>query len=105
MFGLPTADDGGRNDPLLGQNMVSNNHYELDFDALRAASTRIVIGVGAESGQALAGRAAVAVAERLGVEPVIFPGGHDGFLGGEYGQTGEPDAFAATLREALDGPA
>jgi hypothetical protein len=24
-----------------------------------------------------------------------------GFLGGEYGQTGEPDAFAATLREVL----
>lgn len=30
-----------------------------------------------------------------------FPGGHDGFLGGEYGRTGKPDAFAATLREIL----
>jgi hypothetical protein len=28
-------------------------------------------------------------------------GDHGGFLGGEYGQTGEPDAFAATLREVL----
>jgi hypothetical protein len=27
---------------------------------------------------------------------VTFPGGHDGFLGGEYGTTGQPDAFAAT---------
>ena len=105
MFGLPTVDDGSRNDPLLGQNMTSNNHYQLDFEALRAASTRIVIGVGATSGQALAGRAAVAVAERLGVEPVTFPGGHDGFLGGEYGQTGEPVAFAAKLREVLAAPA
>jgi hypothetical protein len=35
--------------------------------------------------------------------PVTFPGGHDGFLGGEYGSTGEPDAFAATLRKVLDG--
>jgi hypothetical protein len=45
----------------------------------------------------------VAVAERLGTTPVTFAGDHGGFLGGEYGQTGEPDAFAATRREVLDG--
>jgi pimeloyl-ACP methyl ester carboxylesterase len=102
-FGLPTEDDGSRDDPLVGQNMVSCNHYRHDFDALRAASTRVVVGVGAESGRVLTGRAAVAVAGRLGTEPVTFPGGHVGFLGGEYGQTEEPDAFAATLRKVLDG--
>jgi hypothetical protein len=101
MFGLPTEDDGSRNDPLVGQNMVSCTHYEFDFDALRAASTRIVIGVGAESDGELASRAAVTVAERLGTTPVTFPSGHGGFLGGEYGQTGDPDAFAATLRRVL----
>jgi hypothetical protein len=101
MFGLPTENDGSRNDPLVGQNMVSCTHYEFDFDALRAASTRIVIGVGAESDGELASRAAVAVAERLGTTPVTFPSGHGGFLGGEYGQTGDPDAFAATLRRVL----
>ncbi|HXC85778.1 MAG TPA: alpha/beta hydrolase [Trebonia sp.] len=101
-FGLPTRDDGGRADPLLGQNMISSSHYEHDFGALRAAPTRVVIGVGEESGQMLAGRAGVAVAGRLGTEPVTFPGGHDGFLGGEFGRTGEPDAFAATLRDVLD---
>ncbi len=57
--------------------------------------------VGAQSSAAIAGRAAVAVAEQLGTEPVIFPGGHDGFRGGEYGGVGEPDAFAATLRKVL----
>ena len=103
MFGLPTQDDGTRNDPLVGQNIVTCNYYQHDFDALRAAPTRVVIGVGTESGPMLAGRAAVAVAERLGTAPVTFPGGHDGFLGGEYGQTGKPDAFAATLREILSG--
>ena len=46
-------------------------------------------------------RAAVAVAERLGTTPVTFPSDHGGFLGGEYGQIGDPDAFAATLREVL----
>ena len=30
-----------------------------------------------------------------------FPSDHGGFLGGEYGQAGEPDAFAAKLREVL----
>ncbi len=102
MFGLPTQDDGSRNDPLVGLNMPSCTAYQHDFDALRAAPTRIVIGVGVESGRAMAGRAATAIAERLGTEPVTFPGGHDGFLGGEYGQTGEPDAFAATLHQVLD---
>ena len=33
--------------------------------------------------------------------PSIFPSDHGGFLGGEYGQAGDPDAFAAKLREVL----
>jgi pimeloyl-ACP methyl ester carboxylesterase len=101
MFGLPTEDDGSRNDPLLGQTLMSAIEYLPDFDALRAASTRIVMAAGAESDGQLASRAAVTIAERLGTSPVIFPGDHGGFFGGEYGQMGEPDAFAATLREVL----
>lgn len=100
-FGLPTEDDGSRNDPLVGQNIVSCNHYQHDFDALRAASTRIVMAAGAESKDEMAHRGAVAVAERLGTTPVTFPGDHAGFLGGEYGMTGEPDAFATALRDVL----
>jgi pimeloyl-ACP methyl ester carboxylesterase len=99
-FGLPTEDDGSRNDPLLS-NMVPGTHYEHDFDALRAASTRIVIAAGAESEGAFTYRAALAVAERLGTEVVVFPSHHAGFLGGEFGQRGDPDAFAATLRRVL----
>jgi len=101
MFGLPADDDGSRDDPLVGLNIVSCNLYHHDFDALRQATTRIVIGVGAKSGQTLAARTGIAVAGRLGITPTTFPGDHGGFLGGEYGQTGEPDAFAATLREVL----
>jgi pimeloyl-ACP methyl ester carboxylesterase len=101
MFGLPTEDDGSRTDPLLAQNMISCTHYQPDFDALRAASTRIVLAAGAESEGEMAHRGAEAVAERLGTTPVVFPSGHGGFLGGEFGQRGEPDAFAATLREVL----
>ena len=100
-FGLPSEDDGSRDDPLLGLNMPSTPAHRHNFDALRAAPTRIVIGVGAQSASMLAGRAGVAVAERLGTAPVTFPGGHDGFAGGEYGRIGEPDAFAATLHKVL----
>jgi pimeloyl-ACP methyl ester carboxylesterase len=101
MFGMPAEDDGTRTDPLLGQNMMTCTHYEPDFDALRAASTRVVIAAGGESEGELANRGAFAAAERLGTTPVTFPSNHGGFLGGEYGQTGDPDAFAATLRQVL----
>ena len=106
MFGMPTEDDGTRTDPLLGQNIISITHHEPDFEALRAASTRIVMAAGAESEGEMAHRGAIAVAERLGTEPVTFPSNHGGFLGGEYGQTGDPDAFAAKLHQVLaEGPA
>jgi pimeloyl-ACP methyl ester carboxylesterase len=95
-FGLPAQDDGSRDDPLLGLHMTACAGHQLDFGALRAAPTRILLGVGSRSGQMMAGRAAVAVAERLGTTPVTFPGGHDGFLS-------DPDAFAAVLRTILDG--
>lgn len=103
MFGLPTEDDGKRDDPLLGQNIETGTEPDLDFDALRASGTRVVVGVGAESDGELAHRAGEAVAERLGTEPVVFPSNHGGFLGGEYGQHGEPGAFAAKLRQVLAG--
>jgi pimeloyl-ACP methyl ester carboxylesterase len=93
-FGLPAADDGSRNHPLMA-NMRWCEGYRHDFDALRASPARIVMGVGKDSAATVAGRAAIAVAGRLGTPPVTFPGGHEGFL------AGEPDAFAATLRKVL----
>ena len=103
MFGMPTEDNGSRDDPLMGQTIISITNYQPDFDALRAASTRIVVAAGAESEGEMAHRGALAVAERLGTEPTIFPSHHGGFLGGEHGWAGEPEAFAAKLREVLAG--
>jgi pimeloyl-ACP methyl ester carboxylesterase len=102
-FGLPADDDGSRDDPLLGQNLRGCNRYRPDVDSLRAAGTRIVLARGAASGQTMAARGADAAAAALGAELVTFPGDHSGFLGGEYGMHGEPDAFAQRLREVLDG--
>lgn len=103
MFGLPVEDDGSRDDPLLGQNNRTCVPYEPDVTALRAASTRIVLGAGEESANQMTGRAAAATAAALGVELAVFPSGHAGFLGGEFGQHGKPVEFAARLREVLDG--
>jgi pimeloyl-ACP methyl ester carboxylesterase len=100
-FGMPAEDDGSRTDPMLAHWMVAATKYELDFEALRAASTRIVVAAGTESEGEMANRGGHAVAERLGTETVIFPSHHGGFLGGEYGWAGEPDAFAAKLRDVL----
>jgi pimeloyl-ACP methyl ester carboxylesterase len=100
-FGLPAEDDGRRDDPLVGQNIVSCNFYEYDIPALRAAPTRIVVAVGAESADTLAHRGGLAVAERLGLAPVVFPSHHAGFAGPEFGVQGDPDGFAAKLREVL----
>lgn len=98
--GLPTEDDGSRDHPLLGPHMVYVTRYEPDFDSLRAASTRIVLAGGAESEGTFPYRAALAVAERLGTEAVIFPSHHGGFH-----EQGDPDAFAATLHRVLTGQA
>ena len=103
MFGMPaTPDDGSRNDIMLGKGIVAIPTYEPDYDALRAASTRIVLAAGAASEGEMANRGGHAVADRLGTEAVAFPSHHGGFMGGEFGWPGEPDAFAAKLRDVLE---
>ena len=68
-FGLPTEDDGSRDDAMLGRNRSRTTHYKLDFDSLQKAVH----------------------ADRCRH--------HGGFLGGEFGWAGDPDAFAPKLRE------
>ncbi|MEU0792200.1 alpha/beta hydrolase [Amycolatopsis sp. NPDC005961] len=102
-FGMPSEDDGRRDDPLLTDRSLAVTAYELDVAALNAAPTRIVIAVGEESLDVMTGRAALAAAERLGQEATVFPSHHGGFLGGEFGYAGQPEAFARKLREVLEG--
>ncbi|WP_111766825.1 alpha/beta fold hydrolase [Nakamurella deserti] len=101
-FGLPSTDDGSRDDALLGQNLRTSTGYRPDVDALRAAPTRIVVAAGVESGEQLAARAARALADRLGITATAFPSHHGGFMGPEFGFPSDPDGFAAALRAALD---
>jgi pimeloyl-ACP methyl ester carboxylesterase len=102
-FGMPTEDDGSRDDPLLSDRSWAVSSHRPDVDALAAAPTRVVIAVGEESEGTFTGRAAVATAGVLGREATVFPSHHGGFLGGEFGYAGRPEAFARRLREVLDG--
>ncbi|MEU2667188.1 alpha/beta fold hydrolase [Micromonospora sp. DT46] len=101
-FGLPTEDDGSRDDPLLSKASGTVTDYRPDAAALTAAPTRIVIAVGEETEGTYTARTAVATAALLGQEAVVFPSHHGGFLDGEFGYAGKPAEFAARLREVLD---
>ncbi|WP_181782752.1 alpha/beta fold hydrolase [Pseudonocardia pini] len=63
-----------------------------DVEALR--HSRIVVGIGRDSAGQLCDRACRALAERLAVEPVLFPGGHTGFAD-------DPTTFAPALKPYL----
>jgi pimeloyl-ACP methyl ester carboxylesterase len=102
-FGMPAADDGSRDDPLLSDRSWAVTSYRPDVDALAAASTRVVIAVGEESDSTFTGRTSVATAGLLGQQATVFPSHHGGFLGGEFGYAGQPEAFARRLREVLAG--
>ncbi len=102
VFGMPSEDDGSRDDPLLSDRSWAVSSYRPDVDRLAAAPTRIVIAVGEESLGTFTGRAAVATAELLGQQATVFPSHHGGFLGGEFGYAGQPEAFARKLRDVLD---
>ena len=101
-FGMPAEDDGSRDDPLLSDRSWAITSYRPDVAALAAAPTRVVIAVGEESLDTFTGRAAVATAELLGQQATVFPSHHGGFLGGDFGYAGRPEAFAHKLREVLD---
>jgi pimeloyl-ACP methyl ester carboxylesterase/ketosteroid isomerase-like protein len=68
--------------------------YVPDVSALGKSATRVVVGVGEVSAGTMPYRTAVALAERLGVEPVVFPGGHGGY-------NDDAEGFAAKLHEVL----
>lgn len=82
------------NKVFFGHLIRQTTAFRPDVEALKAAQTRILVGVGATSKGQLAHRTGLALAEKLGVDPVVFPGDHGGFMG-------QPDEFAQALQEAL----
>jgi pimeloyl-ACP methyl ester carboxylesterase len=68
--------------------------WEPDLDALRAASTRLIVGIGDASAGQLCDHTSQALAAELKTAPTMFPGGHGGFIE-------DPARFAGRLREIL----
>jgi pimeloyl-ACP methyl ester carboxylesterase len=101
-YGMPAGDDGSRDDPLLSDRSWAVSSYRADPEALAAAPTRVVIAVGEESIGMFTGRTSEATAGLLGRQATVFPSHHGGFMGGEFGYPGQPEAFARRLREVLD---
>ncbi|MEZ0094837.1 alpha/beta fold hydrolase [Streptacidiphilus sp. EB129] len=66
-----------------------------DLDTLRATTARLVIGIGETSAGQFCDRTSRALATELKIEPMMFPGGHGGFME-------DPAAFADRLRQVVD---
>lgn len=103
-FGFLADDDGSRDDPMLSEVSNAVTRYRPDVPALTAAPARIVIAAGVESADTITWRTSAALAQALDRPLTVFPSHHGGFLGGEYGQAGQPEAFADKLHEVLDTP-
>ncbi|NUW41955.1 alpha/beta fold hydrolase [Nonomuraea rhodomycinica] len=77
---------------LFALELRSTTGHVPDLAAL--AGGRVVVGVGAASARLVTSRTSLALAARLGLEPVEFPGGHGGFRT-------HPEQFAEVLRRTL----
>jgi pimeloyl-ACP methyl ester carboxylesterase len=101
-FGMPSADDGSRDDPLLSDRSWAISSYQPDVDAITAAPTRVVVAVGEESEGMFTGRTAVAMGDLLGQAVTVFPSHHGGFVGGDSPYAGQPENFGRKLRAVLE---
>jgi clorobiocin biosynthesis protein CloN7 len=79
---------------FLAHLLRPTTRYRPDIQALRAASTRVVVAGGTTSKGQLANRTAVALADQLGTTVVDFPGDHAGFMA-------LPDQFGRVLDQVL----
>jgi pimeloyl-ACP methyl ester carboxylesterase len=84
----------GNFDRFIAHEIRQIGAYVPDIDALRNASTRIVSAAGETSGEQGARRAAIALAERLGIPVSYLPGGHGGW-------GADPQVFAERLHGLL----
>lgn len=93
---------GGERDPQavkderrwFAYELRATTRWEPDLEVLRGSRSRIVVGIGEASAGQECDLTSRALAERLGIEPVLFPGDHTGFAD-------DPAAFVPRLGEVL----
>ncbi|WP_141925423.1 alpha/beta fold hydrolase [Haloactinospora alba] len=83
-------------DFFLAHIVLPTATYLPDTTALRSCRVPVAVGAGAASEGQLAHDTALALARDLVTKPVLFAGGHTGFVT-------HPTSFAATLRATLRG--
>ncbi|MGX9790191.1 alpha/beta fold hydrolase [Mycobacterium sp. MMS18-G62] len=92
----PSDNDRAEAARFFDHELRPTTRYMPDIAALKTSSSRVLVGLGVDSGRLVTHRTSTALAELLGTTPVEFPGDHGGFLGA-------PDAFARRLTEVLRG--
>lgn len=90
----PSARDLANSVRFFANEMRGTTRYLPDLPALTSGATRVVIGIGVDSGGLITYRTSVALADLLSTPPTAFPGDHGGFVG-------RPKEFADTLRQIL----
>jgi pimeloyl-ACP methyl ester carboxylesterase len=90
----PTERDRREAARFFDHELRGTTRYVPDIEALKAGPSRVVIGIGADSGNLLTYRTSAALAELLDSTPAMFPGDHGGFMGA-------PTEFADALRHVL----
>jgi pimeloyl-ACP methyl ester carboxylesterase len=95
MFAGPLDDqEAADEDHFFLHELLHTNTWAPDINTLRNTPARFVVGIGTESLGQSCDRISRALANALDVEPIMFPGGHTGFV--EYHA-----AFAARLQAVL----
>jgi hypothetical protein len=84
----------GNVDLFIAHEIRQFGAYVPDVEALRNSSTRIVSAAGEDSGEQAARRAALALADRLGIPVTHLPGSHGGW-------GADPQQFAERVHNVL----
>jgi pimeloyl-ACP methyl ester carboxylesterase len=90
----PTEQDVREATRFFEHELRPTTRYLPDIDALKNGPSRVVIGIGVDSGHLLTDQTSRALAALLGSTPAEFPGDHGGFLAA-------PEEFAEALRKVL----
>jgi hypothetical protein len=84
----------GNLDYFFDHGILPLSEYVPDIIKLREGAAGVVVGAGAQSEGQTTYRTTAALAEKLGLKPIIFPGDHMGYVS-------QPDAFAEALQRSL----
>jgi pimeloyl-ACP methyl ester carboxylesterase len=81
---------------FLAHDAPAAHSYQLDLAALEKVSAKVLPAAGRNSGDSMPHHSVLALAKRLGLEVLYFPGAHTAYIL-------RPKGFATTLREAISG--